>query len=427
MKTFKLVGATCMLLITTSQIALSQANTSLSNLANPTSVSQSLLPSSNCTKDLGSSSRRWRNLYLCSRAGIGISPAYPLDVYNVSSNRGVNVFNQAGGTISDRIGIYSSSVIASNYGFGIQAFGGFYGVYASGSDGSSGGATHGVYGVATATSCTGVVYGVEGYAYGAGANYGIYGSTSDVGCGAFNAAGYFNGSVYAINYFTASDRKFKTNITSIKSPLEQIMRLKPSAYEFNKAEYPNMELPKGKQMGLIADEVKQVFPELVSEAVNAAKYDQDRKLISKEVKYEAVNYMGLITPLIAAIQEQEQTIEAVKTENQELKSRLNAIEQALNINSKQSAAALTDARLDNAIPNPATQQTVIKYYLPQGANSAVLNISDMNGKVVKSIQLTAKGNGQVVLDAGKLAGGTYNYALIVGGQLVGSKRLVLVK
>lgn len=430
MKTLKLLGATFMLLVIIAQTALSQANKTLSNLTAPTSINQNLIPNKTCVRDLGSNKKKWGTLYLCNRAGINVNPAYPLDIYNTTNSIAVNVYNANTGESIDRIGVLSNSVIKDNYGYGVQAYGGFYGLYASGNDGASGGSTHGMYGVAYASSCTGTVFGVEGYAYGAANNYGVYGSTYDNSCGAFNAAGYFNGAVYAVSYNSVSDRKFKSNITSIQNSLQQLMKLKPSTYEFKTTEYPNMQLPKGKQMGLIADEVKQVFPELVSAAVKPAQYDKERKLISKEEKYESVNYIGLFPVLIAAIQQQQQTIDAVKAENQELRSRLGAIEQALNISSKQSAAtvnSLTNAYLGIAIPNPANQQTAIDYYIPQNAGKAVMSISDMNGKVVKSIPLNGQGKGQIILDAGQISSGTYNYALTIGGKLIDAKKLVLTK
>jgi len=48
------------------------------------------------------------------------------------------------------------------------------------------------------------------------------------------------------------------------------MKLKPSAYRYKTTEYPHMAFSGTKQMGLIADEVKQVFPELVKEQVQPA-------------------------------------------------------------------------------------------------------------------------------------------------------------
>jgi hypothetical protein len=37
------------------------------------------------------------------------------------------------------------------------------------------------------------------------------------------------------------------------------MKLKPVNYQFKTTDFPEMQLPHGKQMGLIADEVKQIF------------------------------------------------------------------------------------------------------------------------------------------------------------------------
>ena len=147
--------------------------------------------------------------------------------------------------------------------------------------------------------------------------------------GTFNAAGYFNGDVWADNYFTISDRKLKTGITQLtaSASLEQLMRLKPSAYEFKTADYPQMGLPKGKQIGLIADEVKQVFPELVKEAVHPAQYEKDKRMIlHPEEKYEGINYIGFIPVLIASIQEQQKTIDDIKAENEAMKAENQELE-----------------------------------------------------------------------------------------------------
>jgi hypothetical protein len=297
-------------------------------------------------------------------------------------------------------------------------------------------------GVAEGTSCNGgVVIGVHGLGVGASYNYGVVGEAYDFsGCGTnngFTAAGFFTGDVYAVNFISLSDRKFKTGITQLKSStlLEQLMKLKPSAFEFKTDQYPKMGLPKGKQMGFTSDEVKQVFPELVKPTVSPARYDKDRKLLSKEEKYESVNYIGFIPILIASVQEQQKTIDAVKAENEamkaenkELKSRLDKIEQTLALNAQTSSSfILSDARLEQNAPNPFNQNTMINYSLPEKAGNAVINITDMNGKVIKTVALTEKGKGQLVLEAGQLAAGTYRYSLIVNGKLLDTKKMVLTK
>jgi hypothetical protein len=51
----------------------------------------------------------------------------------------------------------------------------------------------------------------------------------------------------------------------------------------------------------------------------------------------------------------------------------------------------------------------------------------MNGRVIKNIAVTANGKGQLVLQAGLLTTGTYQYALIVNGRQIDTKRMVLIK
>jgi hypothetical protein len=55
---------TTMLLLGLVGTAISQANTALSNLASPTAVNQSLTPGTTNTRDLGTSTLAWKNIYL---------------------------------------------------------------------------------------------------------------------------------------------------------------------------------------------------------------------------------------------------------------------------------------------------------------------------------------------------------------------------
>src|SRR3954467_11474104 len=202
-----------------------------------------------------------------------------------------------------------------------------------------------------------------------------------------------------------------------------------------------MGFPKGKQMGLIADEVKHVFPELVKATVSPARYDKDKKLLAKEEKYESVDYIALIPVLIASIQERQKTIDAMKAQNQaikaeseasnaekeELKSRLAHIEQMLSVNKQISGpVTLADATLEQNAPNPFNRNTVINYFVPQ-TGTAVMNITDMNGKLLKTTTLNTQGKGQLVLEAGQLPSGTYQYSLLVNGRLIDTKKMVLTK
>lgn len=180
----------------------------------------------------------------------------------------------------------------------------------------------GVYGEATAAS--GTKYGVRGLATGAGPNnYGVYGSATN----AFNNYGvYSNGHFHTVGNITftgtstqSSDRKLKRNIVALPPSLDKILQLKPSSYYFRTTEYARMNLAKGRQMGLIAQDVEKLFPELVSTQINAQEDDENGNTISPQFEYKAINYIALIPVLIKGMQEQQAMIDDLKKEIQQLK------------------------------------------------------------------------------------------------------------
>ena len=71
--------------------------------------------------------------------------------------------------------------------------------------------------------------------------------------------------------------------------------------------------------------------------------------------------------------------------------------------------------------------TTIKYNLPQKFINAQIVIADINGKLLKQVNVTTGGKGTVNIDATALSAGTYNYSLIVDGRVITSKQMVLVK
>jgi len=64
-----------------------------------------------------------------------------------------------------------------------------------------------------------------------------------------------------------------------------------------------------KRIGLVAQDLELVFPELVSESLHEA----------TNITYKMINYAGLVVPLIKAIQEQQTQIE-------QLTQRIKALE-----------------------------------------------------------------------------------------------------
>jgi hypothetical protein len=141
-------------------------------------------------------------------------------------------------------------------------------------------------------------------------------------------------------------------------------------------------------------------------------------VITSEVKYEGVNYQGLIPVLIASIQEQQQQISALKVKLTALK---------IQIKDRNGGVTVTAVYLKQNTPNPVSGSTTIGYHVPETAGSARLTLTNAKGQVIKTISLNNRGTSQVNLNTASLAAGTYNYTLYVDGRRVDTKRLVIAR
>ena len=95
-----------------------------------------------------------------------------------------------------------------------------------------------------------------------------------------------NGNIYAQTTKLNSDSRLKKSVETIPSALEKILSLRGVTFEWKQEEFPERNFADGTQIGLIAQEVEAVFPELVSQG-----------------EYKSVSYSNLVSPLIEAIKE----------------------------------------------------------------------------------------------------------------------------
>ena len=109
---------------------------------------------------------------------------------------------------------------------------------------------------------------------------------------------YFNGNATLAGDLTInSDARLKDNIQPLGSTLDKLHQIEGKTYTFLKDEEHT---PK---IGVLAQEVQAVFPELVTEGADG--------ILS-------VNYQGLVPVLINAINEQEAKIAALEAQNEQL-------------------------------------------------------------------------------------------------------------
>ncbi|MCM8800238.1 MAG: tail fiber domain-containing protein, partial [Candidatus Omnitrophica bacterium] len=100
------------------------------------------------------------------------------------------------------------------------------------------------------------------------------------------------------------DARLKKNIQPLKDALEKLLKLHGITFEWKEPQkHGNL---KGRQMGLLADDVEKVFPEWIS-TVNG---------------YKAVTYRGFEALVIEAIRQLKEENEILKLKIAELEKRL---------------------------------------------------------------------------------------------------------
>ena len=167
-----------------------------------------------------------------------------------------------------------------------------------------------VYGVTQRPSnATGTAtnnYGVYGQASGATNNYGVYGKAS-VATNSY--AGYFSGDLaYTGTIGKDSDSRLKKDVKTIDGALDKVLKLRGVSYYWKNRE--EMAAAKGvsadsldygysdkKQLGVIAQELEEVLPELVKTDANG---------------FKSVDYVSITPVLIEAIKEQQKQIDELK-------------------------------------------------------------------------------------------------------------------
>jgi hypothetical protein len=278
----------------------------------------------------------------------------------------------------------------------------------------------------------------------AGTNYGVYGAAPDISPSTLgpNFAGYFNGDVLYTGQVGTSDQMFKTNIDSIPNALNIVNNLKPRKYEFNVSAFQGkMNFKQGQQYGFIAQEVETVLPELVGTAINPAIIDSSGNEISQAFQFKTLNYMAIIPILTKAIQEQNAIISHQDSMINELNNRLNNLENCINslnlCNQNQptqmaqpttgqtiSLNTVQSIVLNQNVPNPFAEQTVITFSLPENIQKANILFYDSNGKMINNVDIKERGNSQLNVFANDLSTGIYTYTLVADGQIVATKKMV---
>lgn len=110
-----------------------------------------------------------------------------------------------------------------------------------------------------------------------------------------------NGEIEATAIKGPSDVRYKKNIKPLEGSLDKITKLKGYNYEWKKDEFPKKNFKGGTDIGLIAQEVEKVYPEVVYTA-------------NDEMQSKSIDYSKLVPALIESIKELKAEIETLKSQ-----------------------------------------------------------------------------------------------------------------
>lgn len=298
--------------------------------------------------------------------------------------------------------------------------------------------------------------------FGVPLSIGVYGE----GAGPNSYAAYFVGSVLTTgSSLWLSDSTYKDSIMTIGDNIDSLLNsLNPVSYKFNQFAQDRVNAGSDMKLGFLAQEVGNVYPWLVKDVVLPAEYDTLGVQIYPESTFKAVDVTQLIPILVSDAQKksstiatlsqqvnsQQQEITAQQQEISNLNDRITTLEnclggilpflcqlsqQAIQANTPQAqeqlrkdiAVTLTNRStiiLDQNVPNPFAEQTVINFSIPETVKKAQIHFYNQEGRIIQTVDVVERGLGSVTVFGADLSSGVYTYTLVADGQIVATKKMM---
>lgn len=211
-----------------------------------------------------------------------------------------------------------------------------------------------------------------------------------------------SGDLTAGNVYTMSDIRLKTNVKSLsqaevrESPLTDLMNVNIIKYNFknnNEKEH----------YGVSAQELKEIYPDMVKEGADG---------------HLAVNYIELVPILIRSVQELKAKLDDLQGTSEALITKASTT----GINGMTAEGNI----LYQNTPNPFKEQTIIRFRLADNVQNAAICIFDMTGKLLRNLPISS-GMESVSVYGYELGEGLYLYSLVVNGQEIDTKKMIITK
>lgn len=243
---------------------------------------------------------------------------------------------------------------------------------------------------------------------------------------------HFNCDIYAKGAYIASDQRFKENVSPLETSLTSLKSITPVSYNLKPLfsntpsarsitsekenrdrqrfdEHYNSLNNDSLRYGFIAQEIKEIYPELVR---------------TDKAGYMYVDYIGMIPILVNAINELQDKVNSL--ENNNVNKTKSPTNESFDIANDISSEVIISSLKQNA-PNPFNAETTIEYSLSEDVANAHIFVYNLQGVQIRKYELTERGNCSLTISASDLEAGMYIYTLIADDKEIDSKRMILTK
>ncbi len=225
--------------------------------------------------------------------------------------------------------------------------------------------------------------------------------------------------IYGSNILYSSDKNLKKNINTLYDALPVIKKLRPVSFDYN-FDYGDvedlhiknkLETDDKNRLGFVAQEVQELLPQIV------LKNDADSTL--------CIRMIDFIPLLVKGMQEQMEQIDSLKSVINEMKASDNSLKSTNTTGTDNTLS--TQAKLYQNIPNPFSENTLIKCFIPAETGTARLLVFNMQGTLVKTYGIQGRNQAEVTISGAELNPGMYIYSLVLDNREIDSKRMILTE
>jgi hypothetical protein len=241
---------------------------------------------------------------------------------------------------------------------------------------------------------------------------------------------------------TLSDQSIKTNVQDLDGSLDKVLAMRGVSYDWNHNVQPQLNLDSVNHVGFIAQEIAQVDARLTyldNDSLLHVEYDKVVPILAEAIE-----------ELNTEVESRDSIIATQQTTIDDLNNRLTQLENCLsgilpmlcqmsqsivesNTIAEQEAVRSqlsvqlsnrTSIVLDQNVPNPFAEQTMINFSIPATVQKAQIHFYDGTGRLIQSVDVVERGLGSLTVFGSDLSQGTYTYTLVADGQIVSTKKMM---